>query len=200
MAGARVEITADTLTPALRRAGEQLGARGLELLLRDIGEELLNSTRDRAQQQVDPAGRRWAALSPGYKRWKDGKRPGLPILKFDNHLLGDQLSYQVGGNMVLVGTNAPYGAAHQFGGTFARQLKPGKVRLRVDAKGNLLRQGKDGRLAVFAKKSHKRAVERSYDGKDYSVTMTARPFLGVSLADEASVMAIVTEHLSGAFE
>jgi phage virion morphogenesis protein len=199
MAGARIEIIADTVTPALRRAGEQLDPKGLQLLLRDLGEALLNSTRERAQQQVDPAGRRWAALSPGYKKWKDKKRPGLPILKFDNHLLGDQLSYQVSGNTVLVGTNAPYGAAHQFGGTFAHKLKPGKVRLRTDAKGNLLRQGKDGRLAVFAKKSHKRAVERSYDGKDYSVTMPARAFLGISLDDEISVMSILTEHLSGAF-
>lgn len=199
MAGARVEITADTITPALRRAGEQLEARGLELLLRDIGEELLNSTRDRAKQQVSPSGRPWAALSPGYKKWKDKKRPGVPILKFDNHLLGDQLSYQVNGNTVLLGTNAPYGAAHQFGGTFARKLKPGKVRLRVDAKGNLLRQDKDGRLAVFAKKSHKRVVERSFEGKDFSVTLTARPFLGISLDDEVSVLSIVTEHLTGAF-
>ena len=202
MAGVRVEIVDGKLNASLRRAGEQLGPRGLELLLRDIGEALFNSTRERAAQQVSPGGTKWQKLSPGYKKWKDKKRPGRPILKFDNHMLGDRLSYQVSGNSVLVGTSAPYGAAHQFGGTFQRKLKPGKVRLRTDAKGVLLRQGTGGRaakLAVFARKSHKRAVERSYAGKDYAVTMPARPFLGISTDDERTVLEIITEHLSGAF-
>ena len=54
--------------------------------------------------------------------------------------------------------------------------------LQLAAKGNLLRQGAAGRLAklsVFAKKSHKRAVERSYQGKDYTISMPARPALPV---------------------
>ena len=38
------------------------------------------------------------------------------MLRFDGHLLGDMFSYQVGDGFVDIGTNARYGAIHQFGG------------------------------------------------------------------------------------
>ena len=203
MAGARVEITKDTASPARKRAILKLQGEGRDLMLGHMGETLMRSTRERAARQVDPDGNKWRALSPGYKRWKDKKRPGVPILKFDFHMLGDRLSHQVVGSDLLVGTSAPYGAAHQFGGTFQRTQKPGKVRLRTDAKGNLLRQGDEGsasRLAIFASRRHKRFTEREFAGKDYTVTLPARPWLGVSKDDEKALLDIAEDHLGGAFE
>lgn len=119
MAGARVEVIAETrhASQALQRASDSLTGDGRKLLLSDIGEYVLRSTRDRGAQEIDPDGRRWRALEPSYARWKAKKRPGVPILKFDNHMLGDQLAWQLDGETaVLVGTNAVYGAIHQFGG------------------------------------------------------------------------------------
>lgn len=129
MAGARVELSIDLgeAQNALQRAVQSLGDDGQALLLADIGEHLLRSTRDRAALQVDPDGHRWRALEPSYARWKKKKRPGVPILKFDNHMLGDQLSAQLEGHdTLLVGTNAVYGAIHQFGGQTPRGNIPSR--------------------------------------------------------------------------
>lgn len=202
MAGARVEFTTDTVSPALKRGIAAMTGEGRTLLLGHLGEYLMRSTRERAAQEIDPSGKKWKALSPGYAKWKAKKRPGVPILKFDFHMLGDQFAHQVDGDVLYVGTNAPYGARHQFGGTFKQSLKPGKVRLRTDARGNLLRQGEEGnaaRLAVFAKRKHKRAVERSYAGRDYNVTTPARPWLGISADDVVEIGKIVKDHLGDAF-
>lgn len=118
MAGARIEVQVDTSDAAagLDALSAQLSPAGQKLLLSDIGEYMLRSTRDRGVDQVDPDGHRWRALEPSYARWKARKRPGVPILKFDNHMLGDQLSWQLDGEAaVLVGTTAIYGAVHQLG-------------------------------------------------------------------------------------
>lgn len=112
---ARVEITKDTAGPALKRALAAMQGQGRELMLGQMGEYLVRSTRERAARQVDPDGDKWPALSPAYARRKAKKRPGVPMLKFDFHMLGDQFSHQVDSQGLLVGTNAPYGAAQHFG-------------------------------------------------------------------------------------
>lgn len=89
--------------------------RDLSLPMADAGEYLLRSTRDRAALQIDPDGVAWVPLSPKYAKRKAKLRPGAPILKFDYHLLGDQLVYQTGPNFVEVGTGSVYGATEQFG-------------------------------------------------------------------------------------
>lgn len=118
MAGARVtvELDAGAAATALAGVGRQLDDDGRTLLLQDIGEYLLRSTRDRAAGQVSPDGVPWAALSPRYAARKAKLRPSAPLLIFDNHMLGDMLSHQVEGDTLLVGTNALYGARQQFGG------------------------------------------------------------------------------------
>ncbi|WP_213308184.1 HK97 gp10 family phage protein [Paraburkholderia sacchari] len=101
----------------------------------------------------------------------------------------------------VVSTPVEYAAIHEYGGVINRMSKPGVVRLREDAQGRLMRQGKEGRLAnlaVFAKGKHKRAREVSYApggyvtddfgnsigvGKAYTITMPERSFLRSALAD-----------------
>lgn len=119
MAGARIELQTDIkgASSALQRASDALDGDGLALLLSDIGEYMLGATRDRAAQQIGPDGAPWAALSPRYAAHKSKVRPGVPILRFDNHMIGDQLSHQLDENntALLVGTNAIQGAAQHFG-------------------------------------------------------------------------------------
>jgi len=118
MTGARIELQLDTgaASAALEGLAQQLDADGRQQLLGQIGEYVLRTTRDRAAQQVAPDGTPWSPLSPRYARRKAKLRPGLPLLKFDNHMLGDQLAWQLDDPAVLVGTNAPYGARQHFGG------------------------------------------------------------------------------------
>ena len=117
MAGAHLTLIVDDADAQVLfgRLAEFSGAP-MQLALADIGEHLLNSTRDRAAAQVDPSGVPWVPLSPRYERFKEKKRPNVPKLKFDAHMLGDQLSYQARPGSLDLGTSAVYGAIQQFGG------------------------------------------------------------------------------------
>ena len=89
----------------------------------------------------------------------------------------------ISGNRVTgaIGTNVEYAGIHEFGGVIQRTTKPGKVRLRTDRHGNLLKRGN---LATFAKDKHKLAREVSYEGgKAYTVNVPARAPIGHGIAD-----------------
>ncbi|HEL5341099.1 TPA: phage virion morphogenesis protein [Stenotrophomonas maltophilia] len=188
---AQFEVTLDSATPGLADALRQLEGEARQLILKDWGEYLLRSTRERAAKERDPTGRRWRALEPSYKRWKQKKRPGVPILKFDFHMLGDMASWQTDGNdAVLVGTNAPYGAIHQFGGTIQRAARPANIHLKT---------GKGGSRFVKASRGNAR-YKRSVTMPSYTNTIAARPWLGVSREDEKELLDIAQDHMSGAFE
>lgn len=118
MAGTRITITPDDaqLRAGLLLLQSELGGQGMRALMQDIGEAMYNSTLDRAAQEESPDGIHWLDLSPRYARYKAKERPGLPMLKFDDHMLGDRFTYQLDGdNAVEVGTNAVQGATQQFG-------------------------------------------------------------------------------------
>ena len=66
------------------------------------------------------------------------------------------------------------------GGTIERASQSRKTRLRTDARGNLVRQGTEGRAkgrATFAKDSHKRARESWNTSGPYQIEIPARPYL-----------------------
>jgi len=182
---ARVEITQDTASPALKQLLGRLRGDDRDLMLAQMGEYLLRSTRERAAREEDPNGRKWRPLEPAYARWKAKKRPGVPILKFDFHMLGDQLSYQVDGEGLLLGTNAPYGAIHQFGGTTHHAAHSRQLNFSINKKTGLSRFATRGR-SNFEQWS-------SVDA--YDVTLPARPWLGISAADEEELQAIIMDHL-----
>jgi len=192
MAGARVEITRNTASPKLKRLAARLHGEGRQLLFADMGEYLLRSTRERAAKEIDPDGNKWRALSPGYAKWKAKKRPGVPVLKFDFHMLGDQLSYEAGQDELLVGTNAPYGAIHQFGGTVHRPAHSRKLAFGKD---------KPNRMKVFARAGSKDVDHEQWATVDaYDVTLPARPWLGLSQEDDTELLAIVVDHLGEALD
>ena len=83
----------------------------------------------------------------------------------------------VDGDKVIsaIGSNVKYAGLHEFGGRITIPARKVKVRLRTNADGSLMRQL--GQLAIFAKKSHKRAKEIETQTEAYDVTMPARaPF------------------------
>ncbi|MGB3393242.1 MAG: phage virion morphogenesis protein [Stenotrophomonas sp.] len=189
---ARVEITQNTASPALKRLLGKLRGDDQEMMFAQMGEYMMGSTRERAAREESPDGSRWRPLSPGYAKWKAKKRPGVPMAKFDFHMLGDQFAYQVDAQGLLLGTNAPYGAIYQFGGTthhaaHSRKLAFGKDR----ANG----------MKTFAKAGSKDVDHEKWATVDaYDVTLPARPWLGVSNADEEELQAIAIDHLGEAFE
>lgn len=76
-----------------------------------------------------------------------------------------------------IGSNVIYAAIHEFGGRIHHPARRAKVRLRTDARGNLVRQLANSNLATFASSAHKRAKEIETDVPAYDVEMPERmPF------------------------
>ena len=112
MAGASIEITIDDaeVLAALNR----LVAAGGDLTpaMRDIGEHLLNTTRERFSEEKAPDGTPWAPLSETTKKRK--RRNAGKILTRDGFLRGN-LAYRESANSVVVGSPSIYRGTHQFG-------------------------------------------------------------------------------------
>lgn len=189
---ARVEITKNTASPALKRLLAKLQGDDLDLMLGQMGEYLQRSTRERAAREEGPDGAKWRPLSPNYAKWKAKKRPGVPLLKFDFHMLGDQFAWQVDTDGLLLGTNAPYGAITQFGGTTHRAAHSRKLAFGKDRANG---------MKTFARVGSKDVDHEKWATVDaYDVRMPARPWLGVSKEDEEELQAIAIDHLGSAFE
>lgn len=76
-----------------------------------------------------------------------------------------------------IGDNVKYARLHEFGADFTR--KGGKVRLRTDKSGALMGQKTNGRLAVFAKRSHKMAREVAFGAHPVHVPARAPFWTGI---------------------
>ena len=112
MAGARIRVELDDTE--VRQALNRLIAAASDMspLMRDIGEHLLNTTRDRFVDQAAPDGTPWAPLSEATKRRKRRNRD--KILTERGFLRGN-LTYQAGSDEVVVGSPTIYAGTHQFG-------------------------------------------------------------------------------------
>ena len=113
MAGARIEVTFDdgeaagALNLLASRAGDMTPA------MRDIGEHLLNNTRERFAEERAPDGTPWAPLSETTKKRK--RRHADKILTESGALRGHGLVYRAGRSEVEVGSPLVYAGTHQFG-------------------------------------------------------------------------------------
>lgn len=113
MAGTRLELTMDdrvvqqAFQDLLRRSGT------LEPALRDIGESLINSTRQRFEDQEGPDGEPWEPLSPTTLGLKPKNTDKILIQEGD--LMRD-LVPQVTDDSLEITNNRIYAAMQQFGG------------------------------------------------------------------------------------
>lgn len=205
-----VEITDDG---ARRRVGDLLArlADGSELFKRIAG-TLEAETKQNFIAQGRPS---WVPLAASTKAERLKRNKGgtvLTILK-DVGILAKSISAEYGPDFALIGAGGAaraYAAIHQFGGTIERAPYSTQVRLRTDAKGNLVRQGTEGSAkgrAVFAKDSHRRVRESWATVHAYEVTIPARPYLpftgsaaSATLQPEAeqSVLDVLTRFVSDA--
>lgn len=194
MAGAQLvlDIVTDNIGQAISRLLGFFNGRGFDQALGQFGEYLVRSTRDRAAREEDPSGNPWAPLSPRYKKFKEKKRPGVPMLKFDNHMLGDQLAHQVIDHDLIVGTNAKQGAIQHFGGSIQIPARSQLIGFRRDARTGEV----DNRFA-----SRKKAnFEQWATLPSYEIKIPARPWLGLSASDETEGLAILSDHANRALK
>jgi len=112
-------------------------------------------------------------------------RLGFKSLDLRDSLYAETDAINKGGKanvITSIGTPLKYARIHELGGTIQRTTKPGKVRLRTNKKGQLLRNANMG--AIFARKGHTLAREVAYEGgKSYKITIPARAPIGHGVAD-----------------
>lgn len=174
---AKIEINTGAAAAKLAEA-QKLLANGRSMF-RKIAGVLEAETERNFQAQGRPS---WVPLKASTIAARKKRNNGGSVMRIlqDSGTLAASISTDYGGDFAQVGAGgaaSAYAAAHQFGATVERAPYSTKVRLRTDAKGNLLRQGKDGKLAVFAKDSHKRARESWHEVGAFTVKIPARPYL-----------------------
>lgn len=145
-----------------------------------IGNYGESSTRARFRAQRGPDGTPW---KPSRRVLRQG---GQTLV--DSARLLRSITHQANASSAEWGTNVRYGGIHQFGGVIERLAKSSWLRLRTDAAGRLLRHKDHRNLAVFARATHKRAVERRYTVGAHKITMPARPYLGVNAEDGREIL------------
>ena len=155
----------------------------------------------------------WMPLSDATKRERMKRNNGSTVLKIlqDRGILAASVAGDHGENWAMIsagGAASDYALIQQVGGTIERAPYSTKTRLRTDAKGNLVRQGKDKRLSVFAKDSHKRVRETWSEVAPFSIDIPARlylPFFGsvdnatLQPEAEAKLLDIVTGFIESPF-
>ena len=106
----RVELDDDEVRAALNR----LIAAGSDMtpLMRDIGEHLLSTTRERFRSQSAPDGTPWAPLS---ESTKSKKTRNVGKILTERGILSGNLAYRAARDEVLVGSPTIYAGTHQFG-------------------------------------------------------------------------------------
>lgn len=169
----------------LRQLGES--PRVIWAAIANEGEQ---STRRRFQHQVGPDGVRW---KPSRRAMKAG---GLTLVHTTRLLRS--ITHTSNASSGEWGTNVIYAGIHNFGGEIQRLAHSSWLRLRTNASGRLLRQRDHGNLAVFAKATHKRAVERRYTVGAHQIKMPARPYLGVNDQDVRSFLDLAHQAVSQA--
>ncbi|MDF7679295.1 phage virion morphogenesis protein [Enterobacteriaceae bacterium ESL0689] len=125
-----VAFSAQAALDSLAKMARQLSSP--TVLLSELGEELLDIHAERFRNQTAPDGTPWAALQPWYKEQKS--RNQEKILTLDGYL-SSTLRWQINTGTLLFGTDRPYGAIHQFGGT----IKP-KTAGALNVGGRLVKQ------------------------------------------------------------
>ena len=156
----------------------------------------------------------WVPLAESTKRERLKRNNGSSLLKIlqDRGILGSSVSGDHGDDWAMIsagGAASDYALIQQVGGTIERAAYSAKTRLRTDGKGELLRQGKDKRLAVFASDTHKRVRESWSEVGPFSIDIPGRPYLPFfgSLADatlqpsaERKLIDIAVAFLGSGFE
>lgn len=155
-----------------------------------IGNLLVASVGENFLGEHAPDGTPWAPLKPSTIRNRKRRgRSGLAILR-ERGILKGSVSYDVTTNGVQIGATAPYAAIHQFGGTIQKAARTGQIFRRQFADGSLGRQ--------FAKRKNKTSVATDVAIGAHSITIPARPYLGVSPTDIDDIRRLADRWLTGA--
>lgn len=154
--------------------------------LKSIGEYVVRETDSRFQKEQDPEGRPWTPLAASTLKQKAERGKILKILQRDG-ILRRSIAYQLTENGVAIGSNLVYAAAQQFGFTGQRQARTQTLYFKLS---------KDGRSVGnrFVKKAKSDFAQDVQVGPG-SISIPARPFLGINQQDRREIAQIVLDYL-----
>lgn len=181
MAGIKVTVTSN-VSSELSDVVARIENR--EPLFAKINEYLLRSTRQRFKDQVDPDGKRWAALSPRYLKRKHRNKD--KVLTLRGHLQG-LLRGQFDNDKLDFGSDRKYAAKLHYGGKFKIKGRQSTVYFKQQSDGSIGRQ--------FVKKKQSNFAQSVQVG-DHTATYPSRKFLGISKSDAEHIKRIALRHLS----
>jgi phage virion morphogenesis protein len=194
MTGVRQALTIEDteVNAALDRVARAGG--DTSALMAEIGAAMLYSVQRRFERETGPDGTPWARHAPRTARQRERRRsrgnaPLTPKLLRDSTRLYSSITSEATAETAAVGTNIIYAAIHQTGGTITQYPQSRKVRFR-----------KVGGRLRFARKAHKRAVEKPVTYGTRTIVIPARPYLGFSEADRAEILALAEAHFKDAAE
>ncbi|HBS99184.1 MAG TPA: phage virion morphogenesis protein [Citreicella sp.] len=144
-----------------------------------VGDRMLMSTTDRFTHENAPDGTPWAALRAATIKARE-RRKQTPIVKLraEGHLKGS-ISYEATAEEVRVGSPVEYAAIHQLGGTINKPARQAKIYRKKDEAGQVGRR--------FVSKDDANDVT-DVTIPAHKITIPARPYLGLSAADEEGVL------------
>lgn len=82
-----------------------------------------------------------------------------------------------------IGSNVVYAAIHEFGGRIHHEARAMKIRHKLDARGNLVKQLANDHLLVFARAGAKRARTQTVQAQAHDVSMPERAPFRTGLAE-----------------
>lgn len=175
----RIELDGGAeINAALGRLGALMG--DMTPLMRQFVGIMADAVEDNFDREQTPDGHPWEPLKPDTIKAREsrGYWPGK-ILQQRGQLAAS-IAREFGSNYAAVGTNLEYAAIHQFGGDI--QIAARSQRL-------YFKQGKDGTIGTqFVKKSKSNFAQWATLGA-YGIHIPARPYLGLSAAAQAQILA-----------
>lgn len=152
-----------------------------------VGEHIVGETGRRFRTETGPDGQPWEPLKPStVKKRAKRRRSAIKILRERGYLAGS-INYAATNDEVRIGSPVEYAAIHQLGGTIDMPAREQTLYFKRNRKGDV------GRRFVAKKKAnHTVTAQRS----SHQITIPARPFLGVTAADEAEIADIAERWLN----
>ncbi|WP_153769231.1 phage virion morphogenesis protein [Labrenzia sp. CE80] len=187
-----VTIEDAEINAALSRVADAGGETGPMMV--EIQAAMLFSVQRRFETETSPDGTPWQRHAPRTAKARakrkthgrsGGNGPVTPKLLRDTNRLYKSISGEATETEATVGTNLVYAGIHQSGGIVTQYPQSRKVKFR-----------KVGTQTQFAKTSHKRVFEKTVTFGERSIVIPARPYLGFSEEDRATILAIAETHYS----
>lgn len=193
MSGAKYEITTDDLAAMTALNGIVRQIEDTAGFYKAVAQLLGDATRDRFRRETGPDGQPWQQLKRATIRRREamGQTP-ITILRSNSKgksgsPLAGSINAMSDADSASIGTPVKHAAIHQFGGTIQIPARKGKIYRHKDPTTGMV-----GRTFV-SKKDANDVTE--VDIPAYSITMPARPFLGVSTEDEADILDVANTWL-----